>query len=153
MRTIARSRPRDVFGELRTEEFYVSDRRDEKSEHVKTVLNEMLNPYGVVVERVSTKDYRRFNVAYQKAIEDKKVADQVAEQNKSATKAAQEEYLKKLEDATGEVMVKLKLAEALEGKRILLLPFSGGGVDVKTTNLNQLLEVYGAKALAEPPGR
>jgi len=112
------------------------------------------------------------------------VAEQVASKNKSATRAAQEEYLKKLEDAKGEVnkmvaevdgasgsrrsradayyekqrrtaaaieaegtaeakgitemnkalagsggevMVKLKLAEALEGKRILLLPLSGAG--------------------------
>src|SRR5262245_61189916 len=180
VRTISRSRPRDIFGELKTEEFYVSDKRDEKAERAKATLNELLIPYGVIVERVSTKDYR-FNPAYQRAIEDKKVADQVAEQNKSATKAAEEEYLKKLEDAKGEVnkmiaeangrfrqaqieadayyqkqehiaaateaegiaeakgitelnkalagsggevMVKLKIAEALEGKKIVLLPLS-----------------------------
>jgi regulator of protease activity HflC (stomatin/prohibitin superfamily) len=205
VRTVARSRPRDVFGELKTEEFYVSDRRDEKAEQVRRELNDMMNPYGIIVERVSTKDYR-FNPAYQQAIEDKKVADQVAEQNKSATKAALEEYLKKLEDAKGEVnkmvaeadgrfrqaqieadayyeqqeriaaaieaegtaeakgitemnkalagsggevMVKLKLAEALAGKRILLLPVaSGGGLDIKTMNVNRLLEAYGAQKLA-----
>jgi valyl-tRNA synthetase len=39
-------------------------------------------------------DYR-FNEAYQDAVEARKVADQVAEQNKSAAKAAEEEYLKK----------------------------------------------------------
>jgi regulator of protease activity HflC (stomatin/prohibitin superfamily) len=204
VRTIARSRPRDIFGELKTEEFYVSDRRDEKAERAKDELNKLFQPYGIVVERVSTKDYR-FNPAYQKAIEDKKVADQVAEQNKSATKAAQEEYLKRLEDAKGdvakmiaeadgrfrqaqieadayyeqqqriaaaieaegtadakgitemnkalagsggEVMVKLKLAEALEGKKILLIPSGGGGIDLKTTNVNRLLETYGAQAIA-----
>jgi regulator of protease activity HflC (stomatin/prohibitin superfamily) len=74
VRTIARSRSRDIFGELKTEEFYVSDKRDEKAERTKAELNAMLNPYGVIVERVSTKDYR-FNPAYQKAIEDKKVAE------------------------------------------------------------------------------
>jgi regulator of protease activity HflC (stomatin/prohibitin superfamily) len=92
VRTTARSRPHDIFGELKTEEFYVSDKRDEKAELVKASLNELFSPYGVIVERVSTKDYR-FNPAYQRAIEDKKVADQVAAQNKSATKAAEEEYL------------------------------------------------------------
>jgi regulator of protease activity HflC (stomatin/prohibitin superfamily) len=205
VRTIARSRPRDVFGELKTEEFYVSDKRDEKAELAKKALNSLLNPYGVIVERVSTKDYR-FNPNYQKAIEDKKIAEQVAEQNKSATKAAQEEYLKKIEDAKGEVnkmvaeadgrfkqaqieadayyekqeriaaateaegiaeakgitemnkalagsggevMVKLKLAEALEGKRILLLPVSGSGMDIKTTNINQLLQTYGVRSLSQ----
>ncbi len=205
IRTIARSRPRDIFGELKTEEFYVSDKRDEKAERAKATLNELLNPYGVIVERVATKDYR-FNPAYQRAIEDKKVADQVAEQNKSATKAAEEEYLKKLEDAKGEVnkmvaeadgrfrqaqieadayyekqgriaaateaegiaeakgitelnkalagsggevMVKLKIAEALEGKKIVLLPLSGAGMDIKTTNINRILETYGLKSVIQ----
>jgi len=205
VRTISRSRPRDIFGELKTEEFYVSDKRDEKAERAKAELNAMLNYYGIIIERVSTKDYR-FNPAYQKAIEDKKVADQVAEQNKSATKAAQEEYLKKLEDAKGdvnrmvaesdgtfrqaqieadayyaqqaqiaqaieaegaaeakgilelnkalagsggEVMVKMKLAEALAGKRIVLMPLAGGGIDLKTTDVNRLLELYGARAIAQ----
>ena len=210
VRTVARSKPRDVFGELKTEEFYVSDKREEKAERVKSELNQFMNPYGIIVERVSTKDYR-FNPAYQQAIEDKKVADQVAEQNKSATMAAQEEYLKKLEEAKGEmnkrvaetdgrfrqaqieadayyeqqqriaaaieaegaaeakgitemnkaltgsggeVMVKLKLAEALAGKRIILLPMSGtGGLDIKTTNVNKLLETFGAQKLAEEGGQ
>jgi regulator of protease activity HflC (stomatin/prohibitin superfamily) len=205
VRTIARSRSRDIFGELKTEEFYVSDKRDEKAERVKTSLNAVLNSYGVIVERVSTKDYR-FNPAYQKAIEDKKIAEQVAEQNKAATKAAEEEYLKKLEDAKGdvnkmiaetdgrfrqaqieadayyeqqqriasaieaegvaeakgitelnkalagsggEVMVKMKIAEALEGKKIVLLPLSGGGMDIKTTDINKLLETYGLRTLTQ----
>ncbi len=134
------------------------------------------------------------------------MAEQVAEQNKAATKAAEEEYLKKLEDAKGEVnkmvaeadgrfrqaqieadayyekqqriaaaieaegvaeaksitemnraltgsggevMVKLKLAEALEGKKILLLPLSGGGMDIKTTDINRLLETYGVRSLTQ----
>jgi hypothetical protein len=56
---------------------------------------------------------------------------------------------KALTGSGGEVMVKLKLAEALAGKRILLLPVAGGGLDIKTTNVNQLLEAYGARKLAE----
>jgi regulator of protease activity HflC (stomatin/prohibitin superfamily) len=204
-RTIARSRPRDIFGELKTEEFYVADYRTEKSEKAKKVLNGMLNPYGIIVEKVLPKDYR-FNPAYQRAIEEKKIADQLAEKNKSAAMAAAEEYKKKLEDAIGqvnemvakvdgeylqakleadayyekqemtaqaieaeglseamgvqkmaealagpggEVMVKLKIAEALKGKRILLIPISGGGMDIKTTDINKLLEFYGVRKLTE----
>ena len=52
VRTIARSRPRDIFGELKTEEFYVSEKRDAMSERAKDALNQMLNPFGVLVERV-----------------------------------------------------------------------------------------------------
>jgi regulator of protease activity HflC (stomatin/prohibitin superfamily) len=205
IRTVARSRTRDIFGELKTEEFYISDKRDEKAERAKQTLHELLSPYGVIIERISTKDYR-FNPAYQRAIEDKKVADQVAEQNKAATHAAEEEYLKKLEDAKGEVnkmiaetdgrfrqaqieadayyeqqqrfaeaieaeglaeaqgitemnkalagsggevMVKLKIAEALIGKKIILLPLTGGGMDIKTTNINKILETYGVQSLMQ----
>jgi regulator of protease activity HflC (stomatin/prohibitin superfamily) len=72
VRTVTRSLPRDIFGELTTEEFYVSDKRATKAARSKEVLNEILMPYGIVVENVLTKDYR-FNPAYQKAIEERKV--------------------------------------------------------------------------------
>jgi regulator of protease activity HflC (stomatin/prohibitin superfamily) len=102
VRTIARSKPRDIFGELTTEEFYVADKREAQSQRAKDVLQEMLGPLGIVVEKVLTKDYR-FNKEYQKAIEDKKVADQQVQKNKSAQHAALEEYKRKLEEAKGEV--------------------------------------------------
>ena len=205
MRTVARSRTRDIFGELLTEEFYVSSRRDEKAQEVEQILNEILNDYGLIVERVLTRDYR-FNKAYQQAIEDKKVADQLAEKNKSAAKAATEEYLMKLEEAKGEVakmkakvdgdfrqakinadayyqqqerlaeairaegraeakgieemnkalsggggeiMVKLEIAKALQGKKIILLPTSGGGIDLRTLDVNSLLGISGVQKLSQ----
>lgn len=48
--------------------------------------------------------------------------------------------------AGGRNMVKIKVAEALTGKPIVFLPSSGG--DVRTTNLNTLLERYGAMTAA-----
>jgi len=203
VRAVARSVPRDVFGELKTEGFYIASQRQEKAEKAKDALNQILEPYGVVVETVSTKDYR-FNPAYQKAIEDRKVAEQLAEKNKSQAKAAEEEYRRKVADAQGlvntriaaadgefekskleadayfeqqksiaqaiqaegvaeakgikalnealggpggEVLVKLKIAEALKGKKIFLLPVSEGGVNLKTTDINDLLRLYGMRTL------
>jgi regulator of protease activity HflC (stomatin/prohibitin superfamily) len=204
VRTVARSRPRDIFGELKTEDFYNAEKRAEKAEAAKIELNRILQPFGIIVERVATKDYR-FNQAYQKAIEDKKVADQLAEQNKSAAKAAEEENLRKLQDAQGEfnkmiakvdgdyrkavieadahyeqqqklaqaievegkaeaqgiqkerealvksggaIMVKLAIADALKDKKIVLLPMGAGGFDLKTTDINQLLQLYGMKTVS-----
>lgn len=204
VRTVARSRPRDIFGELQTEEFYNAANRSLKAEASKAVLNDILEPYGIIIERVLTKDYR-FNPAYQDAIEDKKIADQRTEQNKSAINAKVEEYNRKLEDAKGEVnkmvaradgnykkakiqsdayyiqqrkiaaaiktegraeakgirkynqalsgsggdvIVKLKIAEALTGKKIILLP-SGSGLDLKTTDINSLLKVYGTQKISD----
>jgi len=204
VRTVARSKPRDIFGELRTEEFYVADKREKQAQMAKEKLQEMMGPMGIIIERVLTKDYR-FNKAYQKAIEDKKIADQMVGRNRSAQHAALEEYKRKLEEAKGEVnklvadadgefqkaqidadvyfekqkmiaeaitaegiadakgiqemnkalegsggeaMVKLRIAEALEGKQIFLLPVSEGGMNLKTTNINGLLDTMGIKALS-----
>lgn len=205
VRTIARSKPRDIFGELKTEEFYVAGRRALQSQRAKDALQDILGPMGIVVEKVLTKDYR-FNPEYQKAIEDKKVADQLVEKNKSAQRAATEEYKRKLEEAKGEVnkmvanadgeyrrakieadvyyekqaliaeaiktegiatakgiqemnkamagsggeaLVKLRIAEAIQGKQIVLLPVSEGGMNLKTTDINRLIDTVGVKALSE----
>jgi regulator of protease activity HflC (stomatin/prohibitin superfamily) len=204
VRTIARSKPRDIFGELKTEEFYDAKRREAQSQKVKDALQEILAPMGIIVENVYTNDYR-FNDKYQQAIEDKKIADQMVEKNKSAQHATEEEYKQKLEDAKGEVnkmvadvngefqmakieadayfekqqfiaeaikaegiaeaqgitemnkamasaggeaMVKLKIAEAIQGKKIILLPVSEGGMNLKTTNINELIQTMGVKSLA-----
>ena len=204
VRTIARSKPRDIFGELTTEEFYVADKREAQSQRAKEVLQDMLGPFGIVVEKVLTKDYR-FNREYQKAIEDKKVADQQVQKNRSAQHAALEEYKRKLEEAKGDVnkmiadadgtfrkakieadvyfekqqllaeaikaegiaeakgiqemnnalagsggeaLVKLRIAEALQDKQILLLPVSEGGMNLKTTDINQLINTIGVKTLS-----
>jgi regulator of protease activity HflC (stomatin/prohibitin superfamily) len=205
VRTVARSKPRDIFGELTTESFYVADEREKQSQRAKEVLQEMLGPMGIVVEKVLTKDYR-FNPEYQKAIEDKKVADQQVQKNRSAQHAALEEYKRKLEEAKGEVnkliadadgtyrkakieadvyyekqqliaeaikaegiatakgiqemnqalagaggeaFVKLQIAEALQGKRIMLLPVSEGGMNLKTTDVNRLIETMGVRSMAK----
>jgi len=190
---------------LKTEEFYVADRREMQSQRAKEVLQDILGPMGIIIEKVLTKDYR-FNPEYQKAIEDKKVADQRVEKNKSAQRAATEEYKRKLEEAKGEVnkmvanadgeylrakieadvyfekqeliaeaiktegiatakgiqemnnalagsggeaLVKLRIAEAIQGKRIVLLPVSEGGMNLKTTDINQLIDTMGLKALSK----
>lgn len=204
VRPITRNVTREFFGELKTEDFYVANKRADKAEAAKNVLNKILNPHGIIVESILPKDYR-FKDAYQRAIEDKKVADQMVERFKSEVKATVEEYLQKLQQTGGEVnkmvadvdgeykkakieadayyeqqtmiakaienegvaqakgiekmvealnssggktMIKLKLAEALSGKRIYLLPFGDSGeIDLKTTNVNDLLKVYGLRGL------
>ncbi len=204
VRTVARSKPRDIFGELKTEAFYVAESRETQANKAKDALQQILGPMGIVVEKVLTNDYR-FNAEYTKAIEDKKVADQQVEKNKSAQHAATEEYKRKLEEAKGQVnqmvadadgqylkdkieadvyqekqqllakaiqaegiaeakgiqemnnalagsggeaIVKLRIAEALQGKRIILLPVSEGGMNLKTTDINRLIETMGVKALS-----
>ena len=62
-----------------------------------------------------------------------------------------------LAGAGGEAIVKLRIAEAIQGKRIMLLPVSGGGMNLKTTDMNRLIETLGIRSLSggndrgEPP--
>ncbi|MCO4745458.1 MAG: prohibitin family protein [Proteobacteria bacterium] len=48
----------------------------------------------------------------------------------------------------GRAMVKLKIAEALKGKKIIFIP-AGTGMDLRQTNVNELLQVYGAKSIGQ----
>ena len=49
----------------------------------------------------------------------------------------------------GETLVKLRIAEALQDKKIILLPVSEGGMNLKTTDMNRLIEMMGIKSLAQ----
>ena len=50
----------------------------------------------------------------------------------------------------GEALVKLEIAEALQGKKIYLLPVSEGGMNLKTTDINALLNTMGIRSLSQP---
>ncbi|MBM3290219.1 MAG: prohibitin family protein, partial [Candidatus Hydrogenedentes bacterium] len=141
IRTITRSKPRDIFGELQTEEFYLADRRSERATEVAKQLNEILLPYGVIVERVGTGDYR-FNPEYSKAIEERKVADQDTEKAKSETRATEKEYLTKVEIAKGEVArVKAKADGEFERAKI--------EADAEFEKQKQTAEAIRAEGVAE----
>ena len=205
VRTIGRSKPRDIFGELKTEDFYQAEKRSLQAVKVKDKLNEMLAEYGVLVTEVLLQDYN-FTPAYQQAIEEKKIADQQVEKLRSETKAVEQEYITLVKEAEAEIakvraaadgefqrskievdayylqqeriaeatlaeaaaeaegirklnealsgagsseVIKLRIAEALADKKIVMVPMGGGGLDVRTMDINQLLGMYGAKALAE----
>jgi hypothetical protein len=47
-----------------------------------------------------------------------------------------------------EAIVRLRITEALLGKRIILLPVSKGGMNLKTTDINRLIETLGVKSLS-----
>ena len=54
---------------------------------------------------------------------------------------------KALSGSGGRSMVKLKVAEALHGKKIIFIP-AGSGLDLRSTDINALLQAYGVKAAA-----
>lgn len=205
VRSIGRSKPRDIFGELKTEDFYQAEKRSRQALVVKDKLNEILSNYGVIVTEVLLQDYN-FTPAYTDAIEQKKIADQQVEKLRSETNAVEQEYITEVKEAEAEVaqikaaadgeferakieadayfrqqeqiaeairaearaeaeairemnaalsgeggaeIVKLRIAEALKAKKLLMVPMGAGGLDVRSMDLNQMLGLYGAKALGE----
>jgi regulator of protease activity HflC (stomatin/prohibitin superfamily) len=205
VRPACRSIVRDVLNTMTSEEFYVSDKRFEKAEEARRQLATVLDAEGVIVEGVILGEHR-FNPEYEKVIHDKKLAEQTAERMVSEGNAAQQEALRNLETAKGQVsqqvakakgqldqvrlqadadyyraqreaeailaekrsrakgiekqnaamsgaggrtMVKLRVAEALEGKQILFLPAGAKGGSLQTMNVNDLIARYAASQLEE----
>jgi regulator of protease activity HflC (stomatin/prohibitin superfamily) len=59
------------------------------------------------------------------------------------------ERARALSGSGGRNMVKLEIARALQGKKIIFVP-AGSGMDLRTTDVNDLLQVYGATTIANP---
>jgi regulator of protease activity HflC (stomatin/prohibitin superfamily) len=209
VRPACRSLVRDVLNTMTSEEFYVSDKRFAKAEEARQQLAAVMAPEGVIVERVILGEHR-FNPEYEKVIHDKKLAEQTAERMVSEGNAAQQEALRNLETAKGQVsqqiakaqgalnqvklaadadyfkaqreaeailaekrarakgiekqnaamsgaggrtMVKLRLAEALEGKQILFVPSGSKGAALQTMNVNDLISRYAASRIEEERAR
>jgi regulator of protease activity HflC (stomatin/prohibitin superfamily) len=191
---------RDSLNRLRSEDFYVADKRFAAAEESKTLLSAALNPEGVIIEQVILGEHR-FAPAYEEVIHEKKIAEQNGEKLKSEASAAGEGAKRNLESARGKVnqqiagargelaqarlaadaqlvkakneaeallaeaksraqgiekenaamggaggktMVKLKIAEALQGKRIVLVP-AGKGANLQTLDVNQLITSIAAR--------
>jgi regulator of protease activity HflC (stomatin/prohibitin superfamily) len=205
VRPACRSIVRDVLNTMTSEEFYVSDKRFQKAEEARGRLALVLGPEGVIVERVIMGEHH-FHPDYEKVIHDKKLAEQTGERMVSEGHAAQQEALRNLETARGQVaqkiataqgaldqvklsadadlfraqreaeailaekkahakgvakqneamsgaggrtMVKLHVAEALNGKQIVFLPGGGRGGALQTTNLNDLLARFAAASAVD----
>lgn len=78
-----------------------------------------------------------------------KQAESILAERKAHAKAIQKQN-EAMSGAGGKTAVKMKLAEALQGKQILFVPAGKGGVGLQTLNLNQLIGAYAAEQVQEP---
>lgn len=204
VRPAARTYVRDALNRLKSEDFYVADKRFAAAEEAKRLLSDALGPEGVIVEQVILGEHH-FAVAYEEVIREKKLAEQNAEKLKSEASAAAEASKRNLEGARGKVaqqmaaatgalaqaklaadaqlvkakneaeailaeaksraqgiekenaamggaggktMVKLRIAEALQGKRIILVP-AGKGANLQTLDVNQLISAAAAQKVSK----
>ena len=110
VRPACRSIVRDVLNTMTSEEYYVSDKRFLKAEEARDKLAKVLAQEGVIVERVILGEHH-FHPEYEKVIHDKKLAEQTAERMVSEGHAAQQEALRNLETAKGQVSQKIATAK------------------------------------------
>jgi len=135
VRTIARSKPRDIFGELKTEEY------KRKLEEAKGEVNKMVaNADG---------EYRRAKIEADVHFEKQELIAEAIKTEGIATARGIRELNNAMAGSGGEALVKLRIAEAIQGKKIVLLPVSEGGMNLKTTDINRLIDTMGIKALSK----
>lgn len=208
VRPTCRSVIRDYLNQLRSEEFYVSDKKSQKADQARDRLREILAPEGVIVSQVIFNTHS-FHPEYEKVIREKKLAEQNTEKLKSEAHAALERSKSNLEAARGRVsqqlatargeldtvklqadaqfftaeqrakalvieksasaqarrkenealagtggktLVKLRIAQALKGKRLIFVPSGGkSGATVQSLDLNALLGAWAGKKAAPAP--
>ena len=150
---------RRALGELDAEDFYRGDKRTKKASDAQIALEAELKDKGIEVVQVLVRRYT-YDQRYQQAIEQRKIQDQTVYKNEAEAKAAtanaaknkivaEGDLLVKLAEAQGtelenqalrgvgsENMVGLRMAEALKGTRVIVLPSDGEGgmnpLDLKT---------------------
>jgi regulator of protease activity HflC (stomatin/prohibitin superfamily) len=99
---------KQALGELKTEDFYNSPKRVEKSEKARAALDEQVTPKGLKVDQVLIR-YFKYSDEIQKNIEAKKLQDQLVFKNQAEAKANTEEAATKKTMQEGEMLVKVEI--------------------------------------------
>ena len=155
---------RKTLGELNSEEFYQGPKRIEKAHAAHDQLVAEVAPYGIEVKAVLVRAYT-YDPKYQEMIEGRKIRDQTVFLRQAEAKAAIEQrkraaegkLLVELAEAKGtqlenaalqgagsENLVGLKMADALRGVRVIVLP-SDGKDGTNPLNLGDLLRKFQVK--------
>src|SRR6266446_3197609 len=103
-KTVARSRTRDFFGALSTDEFTHTEDRNKAVEQAQIGLQAIFTDYGMILERVAVMDYR-FDPDYLKVITEKKIAEAKTLEVKAQMEAQREGNKRMLNESEGQVKV------------------------------------------------
>lgn len=89
-RDYVRSISRNYLGELTTEEFYDSNKRNKQLDAARQQANKSLQEFGLVIDDLVIPQKPHFYEEYEKMIKDKKIADQSVQEEKSKALAAEQ---------------------------------------------------------------
>jgi regulator of protease activity HflC (stomatin/prohibitin superfamily) len=101
-KTVARSRTRDFFGTLSTDEFTRTEDRNKAVSLAEVGLQKIYSEYGIILERLAVMDYR-FDPDYLKVITDKKIAEAKTLEVRAQIEAQREANKRMLNEAEGQV--------------------------------------------------
>lgn len=107
VRDYARSVIRYVFGELKTDEFYLAEARDRKARQSEQALNDLLRPHGIEVMKVVPARYR-FYEEYEKKIAERQEAEQEVLSQMALADAALQGQKHKEVEATAKANVEIE---------------------------------------------
>jgi len=89
-RDYSRTIVRNYLGELTTEEFYDSSKRDAKLVLAQNSMNEKLNRFGIKIDSIVIPQRPHFYAEYEEMIKNKKLADQAVLEEQSKALAAKQ---------------------------------------------------------------
>ncbi len=117
VRPVTRAALRFFLGKLSSEEFYMAKKREQAAIEAKKEMNKFFKKAGINITGVLINDYY-FSDTYQKAIEERKLFDQKAEEFQSLTKASREDAKRKVFDAkaTSNSLIEKAKGELQEAK-------------------------------------
>ena len=107
-RDYVRSILRHHLGELKTEEVYNADLREQKVQDARRVVNSFLNKWGISVEAIVLPRKPYFYEEYEAKIKEKKLADQSVLEETSSAAAATQKQQTELQMATNKMNVAVK---------------------------------------------
>ncbi len=119
IRDYARSVIRYVFGELRTDEFYVASERESRARESEAELNRLLNQHGIQVTRVVPHKFR-FYEEYETKITEKKAADQEVQSQMAKADAAVQTQRRREAEATASANVAVESMKGALRKEMLV---------------------------------
>ena len=119
IRDYVRSVTRNCLGELTTEEFYDSSKRDIKTNKAQQIINENIKKFGLMITDIGIPQTPHFYKAYEDMIKKKKLADQEKLQEKSLAEAAKQKQLTAIQIAENNKQVELARANGEKQKRVI----------------------------------
>ncbi len=90
VRDYVRTLVRDFLGELTTEEIYLSEKRTKKIKEAEAEAKKKLEKFGIILDKIAPQNKPRFYREYEAMINQKKLADQEQDEERSKAQEAKQ---------------------------------------------------------------